>query len=569
MAPRPTILPPAVAADLRESWFDRALARVAPRFALARAEARTQLVGYRVRTGQYQAARGDRPNMRDWTPRAQSADDDGRGDHEQLRARARAMVRDSPLGTSAMIAFRTGIVGNGLQPFPRLDRELLGLSEEQAAVTEVALRRAFQAWGASKWSSYDATMRFGAQQVMVLVSMLVNGDHFAVFRRRTPPTAGQVGLALQHLEADLISTPLGKESDPTVVEGVEYVNGVAARIHVANQYPWSHTLQRPVAWQALPIWRDDARPLVLHVVDHDRRPGQARGVSKFAPVMETMRASGVLAENELTAALVASLFTVFLPSVDGATGLDPDTGVPLDAEGNPIDPAAFPMMSGSASTPRDITAPQLKLGSGIVAQGLPGEKPEIIESKRPNPAFAPFFTALAQLNGAGLGIAYELLLRRFTSSYTASQGAMQETWRTFRAYRTALIEEFCQPVYEEVIADFVAAGLLDLPGFFSDPVRRQAYLLCDWRGPVKGHLNPVQDARAMRERIEVGITSREEERADYNGGEWEGSHVQQAKEQRFRVEDGLAAPITAPAAARVAAPVPPDNDDDTETEDDA
>ncbi len=548
MARRPSLIPTRVAlpeaalADLRPRFLDRVLERVAPTVAVRRAQARATLVGFRVRSGQYQSAKTDRPNTRDWNPRAQSADEDGYGDQEPLRARARAAVRDMPLASSIALAIRTGAVGIGLDAFPKIDRAVLGLEDTVADAYEREIRRVFDEWAASPWSSYDATLTFKQQQVTALLGMSVSGDHFGVFRERASKVPGFTPLCVQHFEADLVSTPELQSPNLQYREGFEYTReGVLDRIHVANHYPGTPLisgLERK--WAPVNVWRDDGMPNVLHVVG-DRRAGQSRGVTDFAPVLEVLKAISDLVENELTAALVASLFTVFMASEQGPPPVDVDTGVALDADGQPI-------ADDPAKSPRDVKSPPLKLGSGLVAYGLPGEKPEIIESKRPNPNFASFFAALAGIVSAGTGLPQELVMRRFTASYTASQGAMIEAWRLFHVKRAALVFSFCQPVRERVIADAVARGRLRLPGFFASPERRAAWLRAEWRGPTKGHLNPLQEAKAITERLDNGTSTLEEECAKLDGSSWEDKHPQRKKEVRARVADGLQAPVALPVA---------------------
>lgn len=576
-APIPrTPLPAGAASDLRPTLLDRLIERVAPRSAVARMQARGQLVLWRLRTGQYQGARSDRPNTRGWEPRAQSADDDARGDHESLRSRARAADRDMPLARSMTIAMETGVVGTGIVAFPRLDRTALGLTEEQADQKEREIRDAFNEWAESKWASADGTMTFAEMQLCAEIARFLSGDQFAVLRRRARPGAPDGEPAVQLLEADLVSTPSARQTDPLVVEGVEFVNGIATRIHVADRYPDTSRGTADTQWATLDIWRRDGRPNVLHIVGR-RRAGQARGVTDLAPALESLKAISDLLENELTAALVASLFTVFMGSESGPPAVAPDTGVPLDADGNEI-LDVVPVGPGEEPRPRDVKQPPMKLGSGLVIYGLPGEKPEILESKRPNPDLAPFFTALAQVTSAATGLPYEVVMRRFTASYTASQGALIEAFRLYRQRRHTLVSQFCAPVREDVIGWMVATGRLDLPGFFTSTAIRRAWLACDWRGPTKGDLNPLQSAKAATERLANGMSTLEEECAERDGSSWEMKHPQRAKEMRMRVRDGLQAPVTVAGTDRVigeTAGVPieappgsePDNDDDMETDD--
>ena len=98
---------------------------------------------------------------------------------------------------------------------------------------------------------------------------------------------------------------------------------------------------------------------------------------------------------------------------------------------------------------------------------------------------------------------------------------------------------------------------------------RRAWLHCEWRGPTKGHLNPLQEAKAITERVNNGVRTLEEESAQLNGSRWEEKHPQRAKEVRLRVRDGLQAPVVAAPGAVVPEPDledPIESDSDLETE---
>ena len=84
---------------------------------------------------------------------------------------------------------------------------------------------------------------------------------------------------------------------------------------------------------------------------------------------------------------------------------------------------------------------------------------------------------------------------------------MEMAWLFFRTDRARHVAQFCAPVYEDVISEAVARGLLKAPGFFRDPLRRRAYLGAVWMGPARPTIDPVKDAQADREYLDMGATS--------------------------------------------------------------
>lgn len=63
-----------------------------------------------------------------------------------------------------------------------------------------------------------------------------------------------------------------------------------------------------------------------------------------------------------------------------------------------------------------------------------------------------------------------MLIKEFNSSYSASRGALLEAWEAFKMRRKWFVDDFCQPVYEMFLAEAVALGRINAPGFFTDPL---------------------------------------------------------------------------------------------------
>jgi lambda family phage portal protein len=257
---------------------------------------------------------------------------------------------------------------------------------------------------------------------------------------------------------------------------------------------------------------------VLHVFEK-KRPGQRRGVSVLAPIIEPLKQLGDYTHAELTAAVVSGLFTVFIESEMGDV---PDG------------------MTGMAAESDDgVSDEEIKLEAGAVIGLADGEKVTTANPNRPNTAFDPFTQAIFKQIGAALSIPYEVLLKHFSSSYSASRAALLEAWKMFRARRVGFVSKFCQPVYEAFITECVLLGKLHAPGFIEDPVVRAAYLGTSWNGPAQGQLNPVQETKAAKMKVEEGFSTRSKEAAEMNSTDYD-QNVSRAKSESVKyVESGL------------------------------
>ena len=144
--------------------------------------------------------------------------------------------------------------------------------------------------------------------------------------------------------------------------------------------------------------------------------------------------------------------------------------------------------------------------------------------------------AICQYIGAALEIPYELLVKRFNASYTASKGALEEAWKMFRMYRDWLASDFCQPIYEEWMAEAVAKKRIDAPGFFTDPLIRKAYCRAEWNGPAKGILDPVKEVSAAEKRVQNGFSTRSSETREMTGGDYY-SNADQLKQEEKKLSE--------------------------------
>jgi capsid protein len=144
-----------------------------------------------------------------------------------------------------------------------------------------------------------------------------------------------------------------------------------------------------------------------------------------------------------------------------------------------------------------------------------------VESKHPSGNYQSFLDAFTGMIGAALEVSPEILMKKFGQSFSASKGALNETWRAFTMRRKWFVNDFCQQVYELWFAEAVSKGRINAPGFFTDPLVRQAYTNATWVGPAQGCLNPQQEANAAVTRISNGLSTHEDECAAINGSDFE------------------------------------------------
>ena len=173
----------------------------------------------------------------------------------------------------------------------------------------------------------------------------------------------------------------------------------------------------------------------------------------------------------------------------------------------------------------------------------------------PESEFEPYTTAMVKFVGAALGVPFEVLLKQFNASYSASRASLLQFWGRVKVMRQLLVDQFCQPVFNAWLMEAVAAGNIKAPGFFENPRIFRAWARCSWSGASPGSIDPLKEIVAADKRVKLGISTLERESLEINGSDWRENAVQQGLELAFSREQGL--PYTRNQTAEDS-PIPPE-----------
>ena len=444
-----------------------------------------------------------------------------------MRQRARMLYMAAPMATSAIKTNRTNVVGVGLQLKSRIDREVLGITPDQAERWQKDTEREFSLWASDK-RACDATgmNNFYGLQQLALVSWLLSGDCIGVIKQRKTTQLLPYSLRVHLIEADRIATPTGyglgtsilyttgknPNNGNTIYDGVEVdKDGMVVAYHIRSTYPFELGATLTTDWARVLAYQEHTGlPNVLHIIDTER-PDQYRGVSYLAQVIEPLLQLRRYTESELMSAVIESFFTAFVKT-EASTEDMPFNAVNEELEHEPQNPNEYSM------------------GPGQVNVMNPGEDVVFADPKHPNGSFDKFVEAVSSQVGAALEIPEDLLLKKFNSSYSASRAALLEAWKAFKMRREWLADDFCRPLYEIFMSEAVARGRIYAPGFFGNPVIRAAYLGSEWLGPSQGQLDPVKEITAEILACSEGFSTHEQSTIRLNGGQWDGNVEQLQRE---------------------------------------
>lgn len=459
-----------------------------------------------------------------WLFHSGDADIDIGANVQVLRERSRDAFMGIPLAAGAVETLDTNVIGEGLAPAPNVDGEALGLDEEQTADLNHELSEKFEWWACDpREADYEAKHSFYTLQHVAFQSLLLSGDCPVLF-----PLKQRQGtlfdLRLRVLEADRVANPplAGLETGKNIFTGVELTDdGELAAYHIAERHPLAMRIASASVWiregktvRVEPFGKLTGRRNMVLIM-RPERPEQRRGVPILAVCLELLKQMGRYVDATVVGAVIQSYFTAFITSEFP-------------------DPTIFDNLL-TEEQKKEITnlnPYNVQLGPGVVNFMRPGHAVNFSNPTQPQATFGEFTISVAKFIGSALGIPYEVLLKQFNASYSASRAALLDFWKRVRKYRALMVDQFCQPVYEEWLTDAIGLGRIELfPGGFDDPYIRRAMLRCIWTGSSAGSLDPQKEVAAADQKVKCGFSTIERESAELNGSNYRDNIRQQSLEQ--------------------------------------
>lgn len=457
--------------------------------------------------------------LKTWQPRHWSAKEDIDRNLKTLRDRAADLGMNSAIGHAAIQTLTTNVIGAGLKLFPRIHYEELGMTADEARKWARHTKREFELWANSLHCDFLRRNNFYELQNISFTSSLVDGDNFCLFKRRPASAESPYSLRLHLIDAQRVSNPIGEDysaisqveiqipnSQNRIVNGIE-VNrdGRLEAIFVCNKI-WDepNSVTPELKWQRVKVFgQATGCRNVLHICK-DTRPDQFRGVPLLAPVIEVIKQMSRYADAELTSAIIKSYFSIFFTQT--ASNLD-FNGIAGQGEVDPNEPC--------------VDVSEYKLGAATMAALPRGVDVKSIDSSNAQSTFDVFTDAFLTQIGAALNIPYELLVKKFQSSYSASRAALLQAADEFRQRKAAFVNDFCQPIYEQFLMEAVALGRIKAPGFFDDPLTRSLWTSAAWYNERSGILDPVKETQAAILRLDSGLTTYSREIAESEGQDFD------------------------------------------------
>jgi len=526
---------------LQLSRLDRAIAKVAPSWALGRLRSRLQTEIARQRLeylSTYDAAEKTR-NTADWPATNKSADQAILGDASTLQARARAAARDNWDIASMLSGFARHIVGTGIMPRADAHDALTGNLREDF---NTAADKLFIRWATRKqYCDIERKKTFLAMQHLAIREYKGVGQSFAIISYK--PRPDMVGLVIQMFESEQLAVHLTRDPNTQneIRNGIELDDyGAAVAYHV---YIKGHPLD---SYNADPQRIEASR--VIHLMRQDR-PRQSQGVTALAPVLRESWHTKMYEE-----------YTLLRARFEACGGASVETD--LEASSAQL----LGALTGTAGDSADSNLnKQMTFEPNMLWELPPGKKAVFHDPKTPGGQHDPYTKLQIAKIAAGGGLDYPTVSRDYSKNtfYGQRQGLM-ETWLETDPEQLHLQWIFCVPVYEAFVTAAVLEGRLKAPGFFEYDEQRAEYLEADWQPQPKYAIDEAKRAAAEKIETELKIRTRED-LTNRRGKPFRRVIRKISEEEQFAAsqnppvtfpEAGGATPAIAPQEARPSSQIP-------------
>jgi len=447
-----------------------------------------------------------------WLPGHGSADEDLLPELSDIRERSRDLNRNDAHASGITGTMTVNVVGSGIRPQSRIDKEVLGASEEAANAFQKTAEKCFKRW--IPYADAGERMDFYEIQSLIDRQILENGEALIIplmidDEKRPYPTA------LQVIESDRLDTPPERRGDKSIRSGVRVgQKGEPLSYFIRKTHPGDYRYSKGEDrdFVEYPAKNKYGRRNVFHLY-HVLRSGQTRGVPFFAPVLSYFKDLSEYAEAELIAARIAACFSLFITS-EGSSDISLNSGIDRNSQGQLIE----------------------GLEPGMIKHLLPGEDITSFNPQRPGATFEPFVERILKAISAALGLPYELVAKDFSkTNYSSARAALLEARRYFKMRQEWLARKLCQPVWEMVLEEAYLKRDLKADTFLE---KKEYWTQSSWIAPGWEWVDPLKEAQAAEVGLKNGIITYSDLYAS-EGKDWEESLEQRKREQDKIKELGL------------------------------
>ena len=420
-----------------------------------------------------------------------------------LQDRTVKAASETAVGSMLLNTMVEFVVGQGLEAQSSPENSILKWSEEQRSAFISQAESLFRAYAGSRRIDHYGKNNFYTLQKVALRNGLVEGDF--LLHRSYRNGHHDYEPYIQLLSGRWVRNPNMQVIDTKkMIGGVEFDEaGREYRYWIAETYK---DLQD--SYTSHPVLKRNPKSdfeeynLVRFGV---REANQVRGIPFLTPVLEDIFELESFKGAYKVKAATQALFTGVITS-------EKDAPAPVVSTVDTIRNLQTPERENEQALPHNVD--DVNLGTGNIIQLNPGEKFDMAESKVPATDYEKFVETELSHIAAGVGnggLAYEMVLQKYSNNYSASRATIAGQEKKFRNMRDDLANGFCKPVWDQVIDWGIRMGYIDAPGYTEgDWMYKEAVLAVTWIGPSPINIDPKKEVEAHILAINAGLETKEQ-----------------------------------------------------------
>ena len=387
---------------------------------------------------------------------------------DQLRVKARDLVRRNAWAYAGLDSFVSNCIGTGIKP--------------QSTVNDAELRAAIQSLWLQWTDEADAAglTDFYGLQALACRAMVEGGECFIRLRYRSADEDLAVPMQLQVLEAEHV--PLTKNEDLSVDvrirAGIEFdAEGRRVAYHMYPMHPEDGMLGAEGGdLQTVRIPASE----IIHLY-RPLRPGQIRGESWLSRALVKLNELDQYDDAELVRKKVAAMFVGF---VTRATPEDSLLGESIE--------------DGMAAT---------SLEPGTMQYLDPGDDVRFSQPADVGGQYGVFLRTQFRAVASAMGVTYEQLTGDLSGvNYSSIRAGLVEFRRRMEMLQhTVIVHQLCRPVWNAWFDYAVLSGALMAPDYMAD---RRTHRACKWIPQGWAWVDPEKEIKALKAAIRAGLQSR-------------------------------------------------------------
>lgn len=404
-----------------------------------------------------------------WRPRrpGASANTDHRADSRMLRLRARSLVQNVPYCDRGLQALVSATIGTGLEPRSESDRY------------SAAIDALWADW--SKRADADGIFDIYGLQAAAYRAMEQDGEVLIRRRRRKPNDGLPVPLQVQLLEIDWLDDNKhgALAGGGQIVNGIQYdAIGRIVGYWLYDAHPGDTAATSRFTSRMIPASE------IIHLFN-PRRPGQGRGITRFASIIARTRDLMLYEDAELQRKNLETRLGVLVSGAE-ASELSNPGDLPRGPDGS----------SGVADASLANSTGDL----GVLPSGGIVRLPDNMNVNQIEPKTAVGYVEYCKwtlhLIAAGLGVPYESMTGDMKEvSFSSARIRQIEFRRDIEQMQwLVVIPRLCGPLWQWFIEAAELSGQI-----------KSGNSRVDWSTPRWDYVNPAQDVQSEIDAIGAGL----------------------------------------------------------------